>query len=1044
MRNPTKQEHFVKFMGKIFDNKHAEEAPHIEEGEERWYLPIFGVYHPKKPSKIRVVFDSSAKYNGISLNDVLLTGPDLTNNLIGVLLKFRKEKIAVTADVEQMFFNFEVHEEHRNLLRFLWFKDNDPTKEIIEHRMRVHVFGNAPSPAVATYGLRKSVCIHAGDDSSCDDVCDYVKENFYVDDALVSRQREQDAISLIKRTQERLKQGGNIRLHKIVSNSANVIASFPSSDLAKNIAEMNFNAEAPNILRSLGLSWDIARDVFTYQVSEDDKPYTKRGLLSTVHSIFDPLGFVAPVILGGRLLLKEAVQNNIIGWDEPLPDKVESDWEDWKRSLKDLETLEIQRTFTDTSLEASVRRELHMFSDASKEAIGAVGYLKIYDASACSNVGFVIGKSKVAPSHGHTIPRLELCAAVLATELANFIVKHLAITLDATYFYTDSQVVLGYVNNETRRFHVYVGNRVDKILRSSSRSQWNYVPTNMNPADHATRPVKADVICKCAWLKGPMAFLDARRKSKEKTFELIEPEQDKEIRPKISALKTSVAIQGLGTERFERFSTWIKLTSAISRLKQMTLSHRKCDTDERTIVDFRKDSELLVLKAVQQEVYSSELHQLQEGKQLQKDSRLLTLSPALGADGLLRIKGRLKNADLETREKAPIIVPGKHHIATLLVRHYHEALHHQGRHFTEGAIRSAGYWITGGKRLINSVLQKCVRCKKLRGKVGQQKMSELPSDHLTVSPPFTYVGVDTFGPWSIVSRRTRGGSATSKRWAIMFSCLVTRGIHIEVVEDLSSSSFINALRRFISLRGPVKEFRSDKGTNFVGATSDLGIRAINVEDENTGRFLLQHEIVWKFNPPHASHMSGAWERMIGLARRILDSMLCDVNGKQLTHEVLCTFMAEVCAIVNSRPITTVSSDPESPAVLSPNVLITQKVNADIEPFETLTTKDMYKSQWRHVQVLANHFWKKWSGQYLQSLQSRVKWKQERRNLKAGDVIILLDSSVPRNQWPIGIVERVFPSSDGLVRKAEVRVMRGGVPVTYTRPITQLIYCFPSE
>ena len=140
-------------------SKHAELAPTLKTNEEHWYLPIFGVYHPKKPTKLRVVFDSSAKFNDVSLNDILLCGPDLTNNLMGVLLRFRKGQIAITADIEQMFFGFIVSEEHRNFLRFLWHRNNDPTMELVEYRMLKHVFGNSPSPAVATYGLRKAIDI---------------------------------------------------------------------------------------------------------------------------------------------------------------------------------------------------------------------------------------------------------------------------------------------------------------------------------------------------------------------------------------------------------------------------------------------------------------------------------------------------------------------------------------------------------------------------------------------------------------------------------------------------------------------------------------------------------------------------------------------------------------------------------------------------------------------------------------------------------------------------------------------------------------------
>ena len=184
---------------------------------------------------------------------------------------------------------------------------------------------------------------------------------------------------------------------------------------------------------------------------------------------------------------------------------------------------------------------------------------------------------------------------------------------------------------------------------------------------------------------------------------------------------------------------------------------------------------------------------------------------------------------LISREKHPVIIPGKHHIAKLIVLQFHEEVQHQGRLFTEGAIRKGGFWITGGKRLVSSVILSCVKCRRLRGKLEGQKMADLPSDGLEEAPPFTYVGLDVFGPWSITTRRTKGGQANSKRWAVLFTCLCIRAIHIEVIEELSSSAFINALRRFVTIRGKVKQFRSGRGTNFVGSTNDLQIDAINVE-----------------------------------------------------------------------------------------------------------------------------------------------------------------------------------------------------------------------
>ncbi len=238
---------------------------------------------------------------------------------------------------------------------------------------------------------------------------------------------------------------------------------------------------------------------------------------------------------------------------------------------------------------------------------------------------------------------------------------------------------------------------------------------------------------------------------------------------------------------------------------------------------------------------------------------------------------------------------------------------------------AAGFWIVGGKRRVSSIIHQCVTCRRLRAPLSIQKMASLPADHLSTDPPFTNVGLDVFGPWSVSSRRTRGGLSHSKRWAVIFTCMSIRAVHIEVIESLDTSSFINALRRFLAVRGPVIHIRSDSGTNFVSACKDLNIPS-NIDSKTVKTYLSDQSCTWIFNPPHASHCVGTWERMIGLARRILDSMFLQLKDK-LTHEVLVTFMAEVTAIINARPLVPVTTDPDESFILTPSVLLTQKVNS---------------------------------------------------------------------------------------------------------------------
>ncbi|XP_061432402.1 uncharacterized protein LOC133358195 isoform X1 [Lethenteron reissneri] len=563
-KKPEMKNNFASFMKNIFDSGHAEAAP-LEEGQECWYLPIFGVYHPKKPDQIRVVFDSSAQFKGIFLNNVMLTGPDLNNSLLGLLIRFRKESIAVTADIQQMFHCFIVREDDRNYLRFLWYHNNNVDDRFVEYRIKVHVFGNSPSPAVATYGLRRTV--QAGEGEFGKDAKRFVERDFYVDDALKSMPTASKAIDLLQRTQGMLATA-NLRLHKIASSSVEVIKAFPSDDRSKDLKDLDLNVDTPPIQRSLGLSWDLKADTFTFRVSIGEKPYTRRGILSMVNSLYDSLGFVAPVTIQGRWILRDLCADTQ-DWDSPLPEERRQEWETWRNSLRALEQLQIPRSYTPTSLSVTQRKKLHVFADASMMPVAAVAYLKTTSTEGIQHVEFILGKAKLAPQPDHTIPRLELCGAVLATEVAELILDEFDVKLDAVKFYMESKVVLGYINNQTRRFYTYISNRVGRIRRSTQPEQWNYVPTDRNPADFATRSVPAFLLNQTIWLTGPAFLLrcDGSPCTTKETFGLIEPESDKEIRPHVTTFVTNVRPRSpLSPHHFEHFSKWTTLVRAIAHL----------------------------------------------------------------------------------------------------------------------------------------------------------------------------------------------------------------------------------------------------------------------------------------------------------------------------------------------------------------------------------------------------------------------------------------------------------------------------------------------
>ncbi|CAC5390484.1 unnamed protein product [Mytilus coruscus] len=451
--------------------------------------------------------------------------------------------------------------------------------------------------------------------------------------------------------------------------------------------------------------------------------------------------------------------------------------------------------------------------------------------------------------------------------------------------------------------------------------------------DVATRSLNTVDLPSSVYLQGP-TFLSQDSDIGKQMYPLVNPNDDKEVRPSVVLTNKTDINEEVGlSSRFSRLASWKSLVRAIQFLKAFIRKlHQQSPPS-------RQEVEQFIFKTVQAEAFSNDINAISSDGQLLPTSNLLSLSPVLDKHNILRVGGRIRHAKTVDLHLQPIIIPKKHHLAVLLTRHYHELTCHQGRHMTEGALRSGGFWVIGSKRLVSTIIRQCVTCKKLRGQFKVQKMSDLPEDRLTPGPPFTFVGIDTFGPYQIIHRKTRGSSINQKRWAILFTCLVSRAIHLEVIEEMSSASFINAYRRFIAIRGSVKLLRSDRGTNFVGAIQDLGITAEFIEKGPVDIRLSQYGTIWKFNPPHASHFGGSWERMIGLSRRILDCML--IREKIDSHEILVTLMAEVSAIVNSRPLVSVSTDPDNPEVLSPSMLLTHKKGQDEQSMLQFGTRTCY-------------------------------------------------------------------------------------------------------
>ena len=469
------------------------------------------------------------------------------------------------------------------------------------------------------------------------------------------------------------------------------------------------------------------------------------------------------------------------------------------------------------------------------------------------------------------------------------------------------------------------------------------------------------------------------------------------------------------------FSSWETLRKSVGwmlRLKEKLLNRVRRSKDDITknmklTVEELNRAETAVFKYVQMTHFSRELLDLSKQRYVAKSSPLHNLDPRI-SEGLIRIGGRLKNAQIPDDAKHQILLPKDYFISTLLIRYHHRISAHGGRNYVLSLLRKR-YWIIKGNSAVCRVLKDCLDCRRKFGPVGAQKMSDLPDDRVvSEKPPFTNVGVDYFGPFEV-----KRGRSIVKRYGCIFTCLSIRAVHIEIANSLDTDSFIDALRRFICRRGQPEVIRSDNGTNFVGGEKELRLAINEWNQHKIEDFLQQRNIVWKLNPPLASHQGGVWERCIRTVRKILKSLL---GNQTVDEEGLCTLMCEVEAIINGRPLTPVSDDPRDLSALTPNHLLLLRYSTTFPP-GLFRKEDIYiRRRWKQVQYLADQFWVRWIREYLPILQTRNKWQQTRRNFAKGDLVLVEDNPLtPRNNWPIGLVMDVYPANDGTVRQVLVRM-----------------------
>ena len=440
-----------------------------------------------------------------------------------------------------------------------------------------------------------------------------------------------------------------------------------------------------------------------------------------------------------------------------------------------------------------------------------------------------------------------------------------------------------------------------------------------------------------------------------------------------------------------------------------------------------RNVEIAILRQAQVDSFGNYLTCLQAEKPLPNSSRLLSLAPELDAEsGLIHVGGRLRQSnDLPPDVVHPVVLDPAHPITKLIIKDRDDHLHHPGPERLFAELRRH-YWILRGHEAVRKHQHRCPKCQQSRAKPLIPQMADLPPARLRLcKPPFYSTGIDCFGPYTV-----KIGRRAEKRWGIIFKCLTTRCVHLDLLSHMNMDSFLMALRCFIARRGKPFELLSDRGTNFIGGTRELE-EAYHALTPDLHGILAKQRITFKFNPPHAPHFGGTWEREIRSIKTALETTL---GTKSVPEEVLRTVFIEIEGILNSKPLGYVSSDVADPDPVTPNLLLMGRHDASL-PLVTYPDSELRSHrQWRHSQILSDHFWAHFLRNYLPSLQPRQKWRTNKPDLQLNTVVLIVDPQLPRSLWPVGKVTTLHPSPDGRFRVADVQVG----DKRYTRPVARLI------
>ncbi|XP_055633006.1 uncharacterized protein LOC129773424 [Toxorhynchites rutilus septentrionalis] len=961
-RNPEMRLQYNAFMQVYLDLGHMREITEEEIHEETaamsakrvYYLPHHAVFKDSSTTiKVRVVFDGSASTDsGYSLNDALLKGPIIQDVLLSLLLRFRKYEVALVGDTEKMYRQVRVHNDDTGLQRiFFRFSPDEPIRVF---ELTTVTYGLTPSSFLAIRALHQ---LAADEGARYPEAAKAIIRDFYVDDYIGGASSVDEAIQLQNDLDTLMKKGG-FTLRKWCSNKPEVLAGISVEHLGTNLS-VSFDISPEEKVKALGITWEPGTDQlrFYYCITASEQAWTRRNILSSIAKLFDPLGLISPVIIVAKMLMQELALLNS-GWDLPVPVDIERKWKTFHSQLDKISELRINR-FAFVSKWVDI--QFHSFADASTLAYGTCLYVRTTDEAGNVRIELLSSKSRVAPLKRLTLPRLELCAAKEAALLHSKVTKALSLENVRTVFWSDSTIVLHWLRTPPNSLQTFVANRVSMIQTYTYSHSWRHVAGKENPADLVSRGMTIDDFLQSQlWKNGPPWLRNNTDVWPNSAEDHNIPDEQLELREVVH----KVTVEEPPDELFRLRSSLPPLLRIVAYCLRFAHHCRNPNDRKDSIILFPDELQLAKMaltRIAQAERFPDEIKSLQLQQRVDRKSNLKRLFPFLDNYGILRVGGRLRFSNESYTAKHPAVLPDHHPFTDMVIQFFHYQNFHSGPQLTLSEIRQE-FWPVHGKRVVNVVLRKCIRCFRTNPTPIQQPMGQLPAGRVRPGRPFLITGVDYCGPFYL--KPARRNAAPTKVYIAVFVCFTTKAMHLEIASDLSTKSFISILRRFIGYRGMPAEIHSDNAKNFSGARNELKELHEMLNNQTSCNAicneLSQKGIEWKFIPPRAPNFGGLWEAAV---RSVKTALKKEIGLQQLSYDHFTALLVQITATLNSRPLSPLSDDPTEFEALTPaHFLIGSAMKALPEPnFISKPTNRL--DHYQQTQQMFQRYWQRWSKQY---------------------------------------------------------------------------------